>query len=119
MSLRRFLHDAPIRRKLTVITMLTSCAALLLACISFAAYERESLKRLMVRDLDTRLALTQENTSLRNGNSLSDRDRVALLNRRLQQETAEKDRLRKELEEARAKLEAIAALEGGPAERKP
>ena len=34
-------------------------------------------------------------------------------NRRLQAETAEKDRLRRELERAEAKLEAIATLEGG------
>jgi hypothetical protein len=32
---------------------------------------------------------------------------------------AEKDRLRRELEDARAKLEAIAALEGGASGRKP
>lgn len=78
-----------------------------------------ALAELMVRDLDTRLALAQENAALRNGNSLGDRDRVAVLNRRLQQETAEKDRLRRELEEARAKLEAIAALEGGKPDRRP
>ena len=78
-----------------------------------------ALAELMVRELDTRLALSQENTTLRSTTSASDRDRIAGLNRRLQQETAEKDRLRRELEEAQAKLEAIAALEGGAAERKP
>lgn len=78
-----------------------------------------ALAELMVRELDARLALSQENTTLRSASSTTDRDRIAGLNRRLQQETAEKERLRRELEEAQAKLEAIAALEGGAAERKP
>jgi hypothetical protein len=78
-----------------------------------------ALAELMVRELDARLALSQENAALRDATSTTDRDRIAGLNRRLQQETAEKDRLRRELEQAQAKLEAIAALEGGAAERKP
>ncbi len=78
-----------------------------------------ALAELMVRELDARLALSLENTALRNVTSTTDSDRIAGLNRRLQQETAEKDRLRRELEQAQAKLEAIAALEGGAAERKP
>ena len=78
-----------------------------------------ALADLIVRELDARLALSLENTALRSASSATDRDRIAGLNRRLQQETAEKERLRRELEEAQAKLEAIAALEGGAAERKP
>ena len=78
-----------------------------------------ALAELMVRELDVRLTLSQENAALRSTTSTSDRDRIAGLNRRLQQETAEKERLRRELEEAQAKLEAIAALEGGAATRKP
>ena len=77
------------------------------------------LADLIVRELDARLALTQENTALRSASTTTDRDRIAGLNRRLQQETAEKERLRRELEEAQAKLEAITALEGGATERKP
>ena len=50
---------------------------------------------LLVRDLDARLALTRENETLRNGSSLQEDNRVADLNRRLQAETAEKDRLRR------------------------
>ena len=72
-----------------------------------------ALADLMVRDLDARLALTRENESLRNGNLSQEEVRVAELNRRLQAETAEKERLRRELERAEAKLEAIATLEGG------
>jgi len=73
-----------------------------------------ALADLMIRDLDARLALARENETLRNGNALIEDDgRVAELDRRLQAEMAEKDRLRRELERAEAKLEAIATLEGG------
>lgn len=74
-----------------------------------------ALAELIVRDLDARLALSQENATLRADTTAGERDRIASLNRRLQQETAEKERLKRELEEARAKLDAIAALEGGKA----
>lgn len=77
-----------------------------------------ALAGLIVHELDARLALSQENAALRGASNATDRDRIAGLNRRLQQETAEKERLRRELEEAQAKLEAIAALEGGAAEPK-
>jgi hypothetical protein len=72
-----------------------------------------ALADLMVRDLDARLALAHENDSLRSGSTSQDDNRIAELNRKLQAETAEKDRLRRELERAEAKLEAIATLEGG------
>ena len=78
-----------------------------------------ALADLMVRDLDARLALTRENESLRNGSMTQEDDRVADLARRLQAETAEKDRLRRELERAEAKLEAIATLEGGATQPRP
>ncbi len=75
-----------------------------------------ALADLMVRDLDARLALTRENESLRSGSTSQEDNRVADLNRKLQAETTEKDRLRRELERAEAKLEAIATLEGGTPE---
>jgi len=78
-----------------------------------------ALADLMVRDLDARLALARENETLRHGSSPQDDTRIAELNRRLQAETAEKDRLRRELERAEAKLEAIATLESGNAEPRP
>ena len=76
-----------------------------------------ALVAMFVRDLDVRLALAQENAALRADKATG--DRIASLNRRLQQETAEKDRLRRELEEAKAKLDAIATLEGSSPDRKP
>ena len=74
-----------------------------------------AMAELMVRDLDARLSLTRENETLRSGSSPQEDNRIADLNRRLQAETAEKDRLRRELERAEAKLEAIATLEGAKA----
>ena len=78
-----------------------------------------ALAELIIRELDVRLALSQENIALRSAANTTDRDRIAGLNRRLQQETAEKERLRRELEQAQAKLEAITALEGGATVPKP
>jgi hypothetical protein len=74
-----------------------------------------ALAEVTIRDLDTRLALTRENETLRHGSQADEDVRIADLNRKLQTETAEKDRLRRELERAEAKLEAIATLEGGTA----
>jgi len=71
-----------------------------------------ALAELMVRELDVRLALAEEIVSLRDQTTAEERDSIATLSHRLQQETAEKERLRRELEEARKKLEAIATLEG-------
>ncbi len=79
-----------------------------------------ALADLMVRDLDARLALTRENDTLRSGSATIQNDgRLEELDRRLQAETAENDRLRRELERAEAKLEAIATLEGGKAPPRP
>jgi PAS domain S-box-containing protein len=46
----RFLRNLPLKRKLTTITMLISCVALLLACATFAIYEQASVRRAMARD---------------------------------------------------------------------
>jgi len=78
-----------------------------------------ALADLMVRDLDARLSLSHENQTLRNGSNTEEENRIADLNRRLQSETAEKERLRRELERAEAKLEAIATLEGGSTPPRP
>jgi len=76
-----------------------------------------ALADLMVRELDARLALARENDALRSDNGATEHDLVAGLNQQLQLEIAEKERLRRELELAQAKLEAIAALESAKIER--
>jgi signal transduction histidine kinase/DNA-binding response OmpR family regulator len=48
----RFLRNVPIRRKLTIITMLTSSVALLVACISIVIYERAAFRRSMAQQLE-------------------------------------------------------------------
>src|SRR2546423_8363900 len=47
----RFLQDVSLNRKLTVIIMLTSSAALLLACAAFVFYELAGFRKDMVDDL--------------------------------------------------------------------
>ncbi len=47
----RFLRNLPIKRKLTVIIMLTSGVALLLACIAFVVYDQVSFRRTMAAEL--------------------------------------------------------------------
>jgi signal transduction histidine kinase len=46
-------RDLPIKRKLTLIIMATSVAALVLACTGFVTYELIMFRRAMVRDLST------------------------------------------------------------------
>jgi TMAO reductase system sensor TorS len=47
----RFLLDIPIRRKLMIITMLTSSMALLVACASIVIYERAAFRESMAQQL--------------------------------------------------------------------
>lgn len=46
-------ENLPIKRKLTLVIMLTSVAAILLACAGFAIYELVTFRRTMVSDLTT------------------------------------------------------------------
>lgn len=46
-------RDLPIKRKLTLISLLTSGVALILACAAFVAYEQITFRKFMVRDLTT------------------------------------------------------------------
>lgn len=78
-----------------------------------------SLALVQLRIVDTQLSLSTENRRLQDAVSREDREKLAALNRRLQTETDENARLRKELEEARAKLDAIANIERSLNERKP
>lgn len=76
-----------------------------------------ALATVMFQDVSARLALESENRLL---SEQAERDRqqgARALNRRLQAQAAESARLRQELDDALAKLEAIAALERSLAER--
>jgi hypothetical protein len=78
-----------------------------------------SLAFLELQQIDDQLTLEAENRRLQSDAVRADRDRLATSNHRLQVETDENTRLRKELEEARAKLDAIANIERSLNERKP
>jgi hypothetical protein len=69
--------------------------------------------------VEQQLVLAAENKRLLSNYSREDREKLAALNKRLQTETDENARLRKELDEARAKLDAIANIESSLNQRKP
>ena len=79
----------------------------------------QALTFLELQQIDDHLTLESENRWLQTDAVRADRERLAAVNRRLQLETDENTRLRKELEEARAKLDAIANIERSLNERKP
>ncbi|HKZ72823.1 MAG TPA: hypothetical protein VJ011_02095, partial [Steroidobacteraceae bacterium] len=70
-----------------------------------------ALAQLELMKVDRQLLLAAENRRLQTDASRVDRDRVATVNRRLQAEIEENARLRKALDEAQAKLDAIANIE--------
>jgi hypothetical protein len=78
-----------------------------------------ALTFLQLSQIDDHLTLETENLRLQAEAVRADRERVASANHRLQTELDENARLRKELEEARAKLDAIANIERSLNERKP
>ena len=79
--------------------------------------ERE-LAFLELQKVDAQLTLAAENRRLQTNVARNDRDRTTALSK-LQTEIDENARLRKELEEARAKLDAISDIEKSMSERKP
>lgn len=77
----------------------------------------QALAYVMYQDVSARLALQSENQRLAADAGSREDQRVQALNRRLQAQAAENAKLKADLEEARAKLEAVAALERSLAER--
>jgi len=77
-----------------------------------------SLAFLELSQIDDHLTLEAENRRLQEEAVRADHERIANANRRLQAEVDENARLRKELDEARAKLAAIANIERSLNERK-
>jgi hypothetical protein len=73
---------------------------------------------LELQKVDKQLALVAENQRLQTGSDRVDRERLATANRKLQLEIDENVRLRKALDEANAKLSAIANIEQTINERK-
>lgn len=78
-----------------------------------------ALTFLELSQINDHLTLEAENRRLQADAVRADHERVASANHRLQAEMDENARLRKELEEARAKLDAIANIERSVNERKP
>jgi hypothetical protein len=78
-----------------------------------------ALAFLQLSQIDDHLTLEAENRRLQADAVRADHERMASANHRLQAELEENTRLRKELEEARAKLDAIANIERSVNERKP
>jgi len=78
-----------------------------------------SLASLKLSQIDDYLTLEAENRRLQSEAVKADRERAATANHRLQAELDENARLRRELDEARAKLAAIANIERSLNERKP
>src|ERR1044071_5458207 len=58
-----FLQDLPIKRKLTIITMLISGVALLLACVAFVAYDQFAFRRAMTQDMSILTDLFDDNVA--------------------------------------------------------
>ena len=77
-----------------------------------------SLAFLELSQIDDHLTLEAENRRLQQDAVKADHERIASANHRLQAEVDENARLRKELDEARAKLAAIANIERSLNERK-
>ncbi len=78
-----------------------------------------ALTFLELQKVDSQLTLAAENRRLQSVMSREDRDKLAALNKRLQTETDENARLRKDLEEAQKKLDAVANIERSLNDRKP
>ena len=78
-----------------------------------------TLAFLELSQIDDHLTLEAENRRLQSEAVRADHERIANANHRLQAELDENARLRKELDEARAKLAAIANIERSLNERKP
>jgi hypothetical protein len=78
-----------------------------------------ALTFLELSQIDDHLTLDAENRRLQSEAVRADQQRVAAANHRLQAEMDENARLRRDLEEARAKLDAIANIERSLNERKP
>jgi hypothetical protein len=74
---------------------------------------------LELQKVDAQLTLDAENRTLQDSAAHADRERLNTANRHLQSEIEENAKLRKDLEDARAKLDAITNIERSLNDRKP
>jgi hypothetical protein len=74
---------------------------------------------LELQKVDAQLTLAAENRTLQDSTAHADRERLNASNRHLQTEIDENVKLRKDLEDARAKLDAITTIERSLNDRKP
>jgi hypothetical protein len=74
---------------------------------------------LELQNVDAQLTLTAENHTLQDSAAHAAHDRLAAANRQLQTEIDENAKLRKDLEAARSKLDAITNIERSVSDRKP
>lgn len=77
-----------------------------------------AIANVMLHEANARITLELENRRLAGESSRQEQSQVQTLTRRLQAQTVENARLRQELTEALAKLEAVATLERDIAERR-
>jgi hypothetical protein len=69
------------------------------------------LASVTLKEVEQRLILQAENARMREDTPRDSRDKLAAINRRLQAESDENAKLRKALDEAKAKLEAVTHIE--------
>jgi hypothetical protein len=74
---------------------------------------------LELQKVDAQLTLAAENRTLQDSVARAERERLVAANRHLQTEIDENAKLRKDLEDARAKLDAITNIERSLNDRKP
>jgi small-conductance mechanosensitive channel len=76
-----------------------------------------ALATMSLRGVDERLVLLAENRRLQQEAAVRDKDRTSAANKRLQAEIDENARLRRALDEAQKKLDAVSQLERSIVER--
>ncbi len=93
--------------------------AQLLASPELLLAPEQALAEVELRQVELRIVLTEENRRLQQESARNDRERTAAAARRLQEEVEDNKRLRKQLEEAQAKLDAVTHIERSAIDRNP
>jgi hypothetical protein len=93
--------------------------AQLLASPELLLPPEQALAEVQLREVELRLVLTDENRRLQQEAVRLERDRTSAAAKRLQTEIDENKRLRKQLDEAQAKLDAVTHIERSVIDRNP